>query len=460
MTPSKKDSRDSLSGAEMVLLNHDKRLGKIRQEKAADKENAESSIRQSEQVLSSLGIPVPDRDVAPKPRKKNLPAKRHLKDWAELVKEAEAAYSGGNVLDILSPDEVQFVLDRHASLGKDLGWFRSLDRYDYALSVAAGVIAGLLDIFMVRIPHMPEGARLPGLSKQGWLSDLVEKSFGRILPPEKINILEAAYKVPYDAATSKGLKIPIPGLYPKTHRWHSLGHDPVLGFFFGVSDILKGNLTTIGSDGVLIIQKTAGPFMDGQNLFVRLFGAIQQQAGHLLSDVNTAQGVPPPLMPLLQLCKFGKIGPGEHTVGDFARYMYRTGYDFRHFIACSLPVMAIEVIVRVGYMARALYQGKKITEAIPSASSVKLRRQLLIAHGVATLMNAGKVYVTQNVWGISMPQVLALLRYLAPEMMYLLHGREFARRKIVQTEIMAGYKAINADLDRIAQKFSGPQLVI
>ena len=59
--------------------------------------------------------------------------------------------------------------------------------------------------------------------------------------------------VPFDASTSNGLAVPIRGLGPRTHRMQSLGHDPFLGWLFGVRDVLMGKFTAIGSDGQIVI---------------------------------------------------------------------------------------------------------------------------------------------------------------------------------------------------------------
>ena len=98
-------------------------------------------------------------------------------------------------------------------------------------------------------------------------------------------------------------------------------------------------------------------------------------------------------------------------------------------------------------MVRKLNSGATLAEAFPNAAHPQLRRQLLIAHGVAGVINAGKVTVTSNPLSISWPLVLTLLRYGMPEMMYLIYGQEKERTKLVETEIMADYRAIHQELD-------------
>jgi len=338
------------------------------------------------------------------------------------------------------------VIKRHGAIGKELDWFSSFDRYDLALSVATGVIAGVVDVLLVGVPAHP-GFMGSSKSEGGWLSNQMKEKTASLFPPEKIKELERAYKVSYDASTNSTLNVAVDGLGPGTHRFQSLGHDPLLGFIFGVRDILTGEFSGISKTGHLIVQQVTDPLLHGEQLFARILEAMKTQFGHLASDVATSRGLPVPLMPLLQFFQFGKIGNQEYTIGEVVRQMYRSGYDFRHFMASSIPVMITEVIIRLGCFIRSIQAGKTLGESIPSASSITLRRQLLIAHSVATLINAGKVYVTQNPLAISWPQALAFLRYVMPELAFLMYGKEVARAKMVEDEILNEYHSINGELN-------------
>jgi hypothetical protein len=113
-----------------------------------------------------------------------------------------------------------------------------------------------------------------------------------------------------------------------------------------------------------------------------------------VSDVATKAGLPPPLFGLLQFVQRGRIG--DHSVADIARAMYRSGYDFRHFLAGGASVAIIEVFVRTAWTVRELSEGKKLTEALPVASP-RLRSGLFLSHSVATAVNAGKVAIVKYV---------------------------------------------------------------
>lgn len=443
-----RESSDYVDDAIRVALHHQQSLDTLARDNREQKEALLGAIDESETLITSLGYQLPTRAVATE----SVPALRpqlSLRPYQDILEEARQAVPATlDWNDLLTPQEIEVVLGRHAAIGSELSWLNSLDRFDYAIAIASGVIAGVLDVLLVGIPQHPGFLGSVG-AKGGWLSNLMKEKFGQLLPPDKVRELEAAYKVCYDPSTSSRLDQSVAGLGPRTHRYQSLGHDPLLGFIFGTLDTLGGQFSAIDKKGQLIVQPIGDPFQQGEQLFVRLAEALKRQFGHLASDVATPAGLPAPLMPLVSFLQFGKVGKQSYTIAEVARQMYRSGYDFRHFMAGSIPVMVTEVIVRLGYFIRALRAGKSLAEAIPTASSLKLRRQLLIAHSVATLINAGKVYVTQNPLAISWAQALAFLRYVLPELTYLLYGKEAARSRLAEKEILSDYHRLNAEIDQL-----------
>jgi hypothetical protein len=431
-----------------VSLLHKQLLDEISDSQVNQIRSLSNAIYSSEELLSSLGYPLPDNSSLISRTPVKVKAVVPVKSWDDILDEAKR--STPEKIDfnaLLTQSEIDAVLREHASIGGDLDWFSSFDRYDFALSVATGVIAGVIDVLLVGVPAHP-GFLGSQASEGGWLSHLMKEKTGNLFSKEKIKELEKYYSVSYDPSTNSKLHEKVVGLGSRTHRFQSLGHDPFLGFIFGVRDILTGEFSAIGKDGCLVTQQIADPLLQGEQLFVRLFEVLKTQFGHLASDIATPSGLPAPLMPLLLFLQFGEIGNKKYTIGEVSRQMYRSGYDFRHFIAGSIPVILTEIIIRLGYFVKSIKNGKTLAEAIPSASSIKLRRQLLIAHSVATLINAGKVYVTQNPLAISWAQALAFLRYIMPELSFLLFGKEAARSKLVEEEIINNYQVIDNEINQ------------
>lgn len=452
-----KEKDDYLINGLKVAAHHKQLLEQLDSENVKLSNELNTSINSSEAILQRFGRTLPVKVKSPTTNPVLTPILK-VKSWDEIVAEAKQAIPGEvDFSKLLTKAEIDAVLAKHQKLGEHLGWTEGLDRYDVALAVSSGVLSGLIDIFLVQVPSHSGFLGSPS-SEGGWLSNKVKELFGDVLPPERIKELENMYTVSFDPSSSSGLKYKVEGLGPRTHRYQSLGHDPILGFIFGVKDLLFGEFTAIDKLGRVIVQQTTAPLMQGEYFIVRLLEAIKNVGGHLVSDVATNAGLPAPLMPLLSFFQFGTIGKQGYTIAEVARQMYRSGYDFRHFTAASVPVAISELIVRIGYMVKMIQSGATLAEALPITPSSKLRRQLLISHATAALINAGKVTVTNNPLAISWPLVLILLRYAVPEINYLLYGEEKERSKLVEAEIMADYENINRSLDEEIKRL--PHLII
>lgn len=437
-----------------VLLQQQLRAEEIGNAQREQARAAEDAISATEALLRERGVALPPRrDRVEQPVVSTMPPR--LRPWDEILKDARSTTSGAiSIRDLLTAEEIRSVVDEHRELEVEFGGLNELDAFDFAVSGVAGVLAALVDIFLVQVPRHP-GFLGGKASEGGWLSNVVKDKVGQLLPADKIRSLEDNYRVPYDPSSSAGLGTPVPGMGPGTHRFQSPGHDPILGWIVGVRDLLTGEFTAIGKDGRWIVQSTADPFMAGEQLFVRLFEALRVVGGHLLSDAATSRGLPAPLMPLLLFLQQGHIGKQGYTVAEVARQMYRSGYDARHFLASSVPVLLVEGIVRIAFFARTIHSGGSLAEAVPLAHTPKLRSQLFLAHSVATAANAGKVYVTSNPLAVNWPQWLALFRYLVPQLHWLLVGAERERQRFVQARIDEHWKRIETENALLWRKVFG-----
>jgi hypothetical protein len=427
-----------------VLVVENEKLNRERTEANATAMKADEAIGDAEKLLEKLGKPSPERnssELAPFPI--DLP---RLRTWEEIVREARLEVPGElSFADILSPAEMAAATDQVSRWNAEFAGLHHLTRYDYAVAGTAGILAGLADILLVQVPKHPGFLGGPAV-EGGWLSNIMKDKFGELLPKSTIHELEQNYPVPFDPSTNFGLAVPVVGLGPRTHRMQSLGHDPVLGWVFGVRDVLKGGFTAIGSDGRLVIQSVPGwePEEFGVGMFVKVLEAFNLVAGHFVSDVATPAGLPPPLFGLLQFLQQGVIK--EHSIADIARGMYRSGYDFRHFLAGGVTVAIIEVFVRTAWTVRELSEGKKLADALPVASHPRLRSGLFLAHSVATAVNAGKVAVTDSPLSLNWAQWLAFFRYLLPQMYWLLVGQEIDRAAFVQEKQDESWKQLDEEL--------------
>lgn len=133
----------------------------------------------------------------------------------------------------------------------------------------------------------------------------------RPVPPDVATILTQG--VPYDAVNfySPDVKEQLSslGLSGTTHRYRTLGHDPVLGWIFGTTNIITNALTRYDFQSFAVMGQKIYGYYPGSTLgmfenagsFVQqdpllLPTAVARQAVHFGSDYFTKQGLPVPLV--------------------------------------------------------------------------------------------------------------------------------------------------------------------
>lgn len=420
----------------------------------------EERIKQTEELLAEFRIAtgqsrlVVATDLQPAP---------YLRSWEEIVADTEQnPVNRALFSDILSPSEIAQVEQKIVILRGDFHSLHHLDALDWTICGVAGVLAALVDIFFVQMPKHP--GFLGGTGADGGpLSNWMRERINSTLSPKDIAQLEKVNWVPFDSATSTHLNTKIEGLGPAVHRFHSLGHDPVLGFIVGVADILRGTFTAIDKNGRLILQPVA--ISDPAILTMNLFEAIGRVFGHLLSDVATPAGLPVPLMPLLQFFQFGEIGARGYTIGEVSRIMYRSHYDFRHFLAMSVSPLLIEVVVRLSYFAKRRYEGCSLTQSLPFEFSPrehkpKLRTMLFAAHLLSTAANAGKVAIGQNPLLINYSQWVAFFRYAVSQLKWSFFDHATEEADFVQRSLADDWTTLDDSLDATWRMVSGAPVML
>lgn len=136
---------------------------------------------------------------------------------------------------------------------------------------------------------------------------LMENTVGRLIPPSWQDVLFQS--VPYDA-TRTGPYIDNTELGGTTHRYRTLGHDPVLGWIFGTANIMTNSLTKtdfvttyqVSNNAIIRHYPLGTPGMldravnYAQNDPMLLSASVARQAIHFGSDYFTEQGLPIPLI--------------------------------------------------------------------------------------------------------------------------------------------------------------------
>lgn len=433
--------------------------GQLEQIKTPDMNDVEARIVESEELLRRLGygddvLKIKNAPVSPVPKKVMV-----VPTWDELCAEAEKMVGDQNELEsIFTEDELQANEEAVHVLNAEFNSLHKLDKLDIGISAVAAIVGAAVDILLVGIPQ--KGAE--GL-QVGPLSDFIRNKFDEKFPSDEMEKLanSKVSKVPYDAQDNRNTTVYVEGLSGYYHRLLSLGHDPLLGFIFGVFDILTGRMTTIDKTGKIVSQVMEN-YADRKES--DKFAAIAKQINHFKSDVTTSMGLPAPLMGLFNLFQFGSIGEEEQTIADIVQGMYFEGYDFIHFCSLSVPMMLVEVIVRIGYSIKRIKEGHSVKESIPFSLNreehPKLATMLFIGHSGATAANAGKIYFTKNPLAINYPQWVAFAKYSYKQLKWVLIKKPEMRDAYVRGVLYGKYLSLLDEVDETFDEISKDYIVV
>lgn len=282
---------------------------------------------------------------------------------------------------------------------------------DYIVAALSGGLAAVIDIFLVKIPQdtiiVRNGERI--FQEGGPLTEILRGIGieGNGKTSQWITALENHFKVPYD----KSVDPDIIGLTPRSHRLHSLAHDPsIAGLIWGIKDIVSGTFSCIDKNGCLVVEKVV------DSGFEKLFTAPILWLGHLLSDVFTRMGIPIPGWSYLQLLQFGSLGEKQRTIAEVTRYMYLEGYDLRHLVSMTTTNAVIELIIRLYYHLVCKKKPDDFSlaaekEYVEIKNKIKLHNMLFVAYSVASCGNIAKICVYQgNPTAFNLPLWLGMIK--------------------------------------------------
>ena len=436
-----------------VLAYQDHELKAI---KTLDKDALEVRITESEDLLRSLGNELPSKTILEPVQRKPVMV---VPSWEKLCLEAEAAVGSECSLEsIFTPEELASNSIAIRQLNDEFNALHRLDKYDIAISAVAGLVGAAVDILMVGIPQ-----KTPAGLSAGKLSDFIRAEFEKRFPEEEMEKLanSKVSKVPFDAQDNRHTTEYVNGLSAYYHRLLSLGHDPLLGFVFGVFDILTGRMTTIDKQGRIVSQVME---VYSNRKESDIFAALAKQIIHFKSDITTSMGLPAPLMSLFNLLQFGSIGEAEQTIAEIVQGMYYEGYDFIHFCSLSVPVMLVEVIVRLGYAFKRIKEGFKVKESIPFSvdrqKHPKLSTMLFIGQAGAAAANAGKVYFTKNPMAINYPQWVAFAKYSYSQVKWAIIEKPELRDRYVSGHLYEDFTSVLAETDETFNDFAKDYIIV
>ncbi len=285
--------------------------------------------------------------------------------------------------------------------------FTSCDKYDYFTAITCGVIGGMIDIFFV-------GA--PGQSTLGaWTDKQVDKTivlFSKSLGwkpsngcknevKSAISFLEKNYKVNYDHRHSKDVNDAFK-MTTKNHHMKSLAHAPdIVGLFFSILDQFTSNATFLDSGKLFTVDTKDSNFeLRGGNFVARVFCGFVNWFCHLMSDVagssgavERGSGVVMPFFELFGLCNFGKfrVGKDRQDLATIATRAFQEGYDARHGITMTIPVIVTELLIRFIWSVRQRFQfGTELEKCFPTQKNENLRLMLICGNGTLCFVDGSE----------------------------------------------------------------------
>ena len=439
-----------------VLVHQEQELREIKEKRESI--DARGTIDSSIELLKSLGYGDKVAELLPTggEQKRKVIV---LRDWQDIVSDAEQQVGDSCELeDLFTEEELRENSEAIKLINREFNDLHRLDKYDVGIAALAAIVGAIVDIVLVGIP-----AKGPDGLEAGPLSDFIRKKFDEAFSPKEMEKLANSKKskVPFDAQDNRNTTEYVEGLSAYYHRLLSLGHDPLLGFIFGVYDIMHGTMTTIDKSGKIVCQVMENYAYRKESDIV---SAIAKQIIHFKSDITTSMGLPAPLMGLFNLLQFGNIGEEELTVAEIVQGMYYEGFDFIHFCSQSMSVIVIELIVRLGYAIKRIKEGNKVKDSIPislnRSKHPKLATMLFIGHTGATAVNAGKVYFTKNPMAINYPQWMAFAKYSYKQLRWAVIQKPAMRKAYVEGILHSELKVITEETDALFEEFCVGRFVV
>ncbi|GAE27775.1 hypothetical protein JCM9140_3934 [Halalkalibacter wakoensis JCM 9140] len=384
---------------------------------------------------SSIHATIPEEEGALHNNVKSGPST----SWEDLVREAgQAGFSEVTIEDILTKEEVDRADDRYDQIAKEFKEKVKLDKVDIAFLLLATALQCARQYILSSDKFRFKTADEADKVIKGRLKKRVPKEWHEIL----------LGSVPYDAVSRLDPSSESTGISANTHRYRTLGHDPIMGWIFGPVNILSDSLTK--SDFIttyeIINHKIANRYEKGtlgaihtaievaQENNYNLPAAIMKQAIHVGTDYFTQQGLPVPFISSIDndLSKtlINKFGINSYSITAGA----------------SLSIFINEIIKLTHKL---FYDEKKYGS--PDMYEVKTRKILMLSNSIATSSNVIYVALSKDLKKLDAGGMLVTLYRLVSDTQFISKVKEeFIHSKLEEE--------LQQELDRIDQllsKFNG-----
>ncbi len=330
----------------------------------------------------------------------------------ETTKELNELYQQiknfSGVMKLIEKDDIDYVNEElEKILPLEYKNKTDISSMDIIVSVIAGFIASVIDIVFVGTPEVVKiykgGENFDGSIFTKLLRDLGKNE--EITPVLKW--FSDKCKVPYDVSALKDVVI------PDNHRLRNPGHDPLFGLMFAIVDIFMGTATLIDNNGALRVIVREGNYPITEKLF-----SVIYYVGHLISDVFTSRGLPIPGFFLTQFFVDNKFAPEYDSIAKIAESMYKDGYDLRHLVSMSTPVMIKDLIITIYYYLCYSEKWENIDSIANREIShnkyvIHKKKLILISDAIACSANIVKIFLEStggNVTALNLPEWISFAK--------------------------------------------------
>lgn len=325
--------------------------------------------------------------------------------------------------NFLTPEQIRSI---NHSFSESLNKKVECDGLDYALACACGVISGLIDILLVKTPHDGSiGETTDELFDKALIKLAGEKKNGdeRSIS-SAIGFFEGKARINYDQAKTQeitkqlrdGFTETIEHLSTKNHHAKSMGHYPdIFGLIASICNQFTDTSTFLDTSRgrITIINGNDSSFeLQGDTLPAKIFSGFINWLFHCLSDVagssgnrtpdsGPGTGLPIPFTEFFQFCNFGKFKneKGQNqTIATVMTKVYEEGYDLRHGVASSVPVLIDDLLIRAVFMIKQHFYDKvSWTGLLKKKNEGKLERMSSVGIGALCLIDLSEAAITS--WG-------------------------------------------------------------
>jgi hypothetical protein len=449
-----------------VLKYQQDELADMEQQITEIRSSCDAHISESEVLLKSLGYdlltPTPDHEIG----SRAVSPIAVSESWDDIVQQAEEHYPYDVELeDILSQAEFENAYRDLKNINKEFRQSTKLDGVDLSMVIVAAALQTLRWALMPAIGAPIDKASRMTSEEGDELVKKLKKEFAekhKDWPAEKKQQGRRLRKqegktwkeiissgVPDDAI--KGSKAVLgTGLSGNTHRYKTLGHDPVLGWVFGTSNILTDTLTlnnltsyrvekgVMTNKILLILQLFVETSDQIQSDKYKLPAAVFRQALHYKSDMYTKDGLPVPLLGVFSEALAAKL--------------YSRQYDFLCFVRDSKIEGISAVLSILINMVISLIHGLYYDEGSDGNRDlfeVRTRKILLYSNTLASTGNIAATLITKNAKMLDIGGLLVTISRLYTDARFIARAKE----EFIQGRLDDNLRQIVNDADALLHVF-------